>query len=199
MTGSTPRLDIIERSAPSVQLVKQGKTPLFSKCLVRKGPVMETSKLDQAISSFITFARSLPPRAMEPSRTDRWGPREVLIHLVFWHEQYNQIAAAVAANQQPGLFEGTFKEINRFAVTQNLAVSIEELAARWTKAQRALEHITTSAGGEGLKLRLRKGSKEWPLSVLVRLAARHIENHEAKLRKLLGRPKPRRSPARMAV
>jgi len=152
---------------------------------------VDTAKLDQAILSFITFARSLPARMMEPSKTEHWGPREVLVHLVFWHEQYNQIAAAVAANQQPKLLPGTFKEINRLAVAQDISTPIEELVARWTRAQQALASTASTRGAERLKFSLRKGSKEWPLCDLVRLAAGHIENHETKLHRSLGRPKLR--------
>ncbi len=152
---------------------------------------MDTAKLDEAILSFITFTRSLPPRMMEPSKTEKWGPREVLIHLVFWHEQYSKIAAAVAANKQPELLQDTFKDINRFAVAQNLSDSIEELVARWTRAHQALARTARTRRAGGLKFSLREGSREWPLSDLVRLAARHIQNHQTKLQKLLGMPKPR--------
>lgn len=151
---------------------------------------MNTSKLDQAVLSFIAFTRSLPSQMMAPSKTERWGPREVLIHLVFWHEQYDQIAAAVAANQQPKLFQGTFKDINRFAVAQDISAPIEELITRWTRAHHALVRTARARRADRLKFSLRKGSKEWPLSDLVRLAARHIQNHQTKLRRSLRTRKP---------
>lgn len=78
----------------------------------REAHFMETAMLDEAIDSFISFIRSLPGQTLEASRTERWGPREVLIHLVFWHEQYASIATAVAAKRPPKLHPGTIRDVN---------------------------------------------------------------------------------------
>jgi hypothetical protein len=146
---------------------------------------MEIAELDHAIHSFLAFARSLPAQAMEPSKTVRWGPREVLIHLVFWHEQYCGSAAAVAASQSPVLRKGTIEEINRIAVAENRFASVEELTKRWLEAQRILSELARSHADDGLQFPIRVKSKVWPLSDLARIAAGHIRKHELKLRNLL--------------
>ncbi len=155
----------------------------------------EIAKLAAAERSFVEFTHSLSREDLELSRTEKWGPREVMIHLVFWHEQYAQIAANVLGGRKPDLLPGTFKEINASAVEQNASVPVEELIARWSTAQKKLQRISNRPEAKRLKLCLREGSKEWPFPVLVRLAAGHISTHEKKVRKLLGMTKRGRATA----
>ena len=139
------------------------------------------ARLDEAVASFIHFVRSLPSPAVEPSTTDKWGAREVFIHLVFWHEQYASITAALAAKKRPKLSSGTLRESNRRAVEADLATPVEELIARWTKANRRLAKLAHQPGAADLRIPLSEKSKAWPLPVLIRLAAGHIEKHQKKL------------------
>jgi len=43
------------------------------------------AKLRQTVESFRSYIRSLPPEQLAPAA---WGPPEVLVHLVFWHETF---------------------------------------------------------------------------------------------------------------
>jgi hypothetical protein len=156
---------------------------------------ISTPQLDQAVASFVRFVQSLPPEKLQPSKSEKWGPLEVFIHLVFWHEQYARIATATLAGKKREMLHGTFKEINGWAVAQNLALPVPELIRRWKRAQAAIVHLTQAPSAERLKFSLREGSKEWPLPVLIRLAAGHITNHESKLRKTVGLTRQRRSAA----
>jgi hypothetical protein len=146
---------------------------------------MDTVKLDEAVDSFIGFTRSLSAQTLKASGTDRWGPREVLIHLVFWHEQYASIASAVAAKRPPKLHAGTIGDVNRFAVAEDAETSVETLIARWTKANRRLAGVASRRDAVRLRIPLREKSKQWPLADLLRVAAGHIGKHEAILRKVL--------------
>src|SRR5512142_3565922 len=110
-----------------------------------------TPQLGQAVTSFLTFVQSLPPEQLQPSKHERWGPLEVFIHLVFWHEQYARIATAALAGKKREMLHGTFKEINGWAVAENLTVSVPELIQRWLKAQTALERLSQRPGAERLK------------------------------------------------
>ena len=146
----------------------------------------EIESLSHALHAFADFVHSLPAAKLEPRKGKPWGPREVLIHLVFWHEQYAQIAAEVLTGKRREMLRGTFKQINDWAVSQNAAASVEDLLACWATAQMKLLRISRRPEAVRLKFSLREGSKEWPFAVLMRLAAGHISNHEAKLRKALG-------------
>jgi hypothetical protein len=143
----------------------------------------DATGLDRAVQSFLGFVRSLPPGGLGTSETEPWGPREVLIHLVFWHEQYATLAAAPAANASPTPLKGTIDQINRAAVFGCAQVPVEELAARWEAAQIALDRIAQGAAAHRLSFPLRQGAKAWRLPDLLRIATRHIQNHQAKLAK----------------
>ena len=144
---------------------------------------METGSLDEAIQSFTAFVRSLPAAEMEPSKRESWGPREVLIHLVFWHEQCAQIASALARNNKPLLLKGTGRALNDAAVAREINTPIDELLKRWTRAHARFSAVARSPRASEIRMPLRVGAKAWPLADLIRLAALHIRKHHAKLQK----------------
>jgi hypothetical protein len=144
---------------------------------------METGSLDGAIQSFTAFVRSLPTAEMEPSKRESWGPREVLIHLVFWHEQYAQIASAVARSKKPLLLKGTARALNDAAVAREINAPIDELLRRWTRAHTRFSAVARSPRASEIRMPLRVGARARPLADLIRLVARHIRKHQAKLQK----------------
>lgn len=143
--------------------------------------VVDISDLDQAIQSFTDFVHSLPVAAMKPSRRASWGPREVLIHLVFWHEQIAQIASALARNKEPFLLKGTGRALNDDAVAREIDTPIDRLLERWARAHARFSAIARSRPASQIRIPLRVGAKAWPLADLIRLAAGHIRKHQAKL------------------
>jgi len=142
---------------------------------------------DEAIESFIAFIQSLDSTTLKPSTTETWGPREVLIHLVWWHEQYVKLARAASHGKTCDLPEGTLKQMNARCVTANIKVPIPKLIARWNRANRQLTALTSSPGGSRISISLGRNTRKWPLQVLLRLSAGHIQRHENKLRKKLRR------------
>jgi hypothetical protein len=85
------------------------------------------------------------------------------------------------AKEPPRLHAGTIRDVNRFAVAQDKATPVEEPIARWTKANRRLGALAAKPEAVGLRIPLRAKSKAWPLADLIRIAAGHIEKHQAKL------------------
>jgi hypothetical protein len=142
---------------------------------------MHTDILDEAIQSFAAYIRSLPPAKLVPSKRVSWGPREVLAHLVFWHEQYAQIASAIAQRKKPALLKGTGRALNDAAVIRERDTPIPELLERWTRARTCFSEIARSRRASRIRMPLRAGAKPWPLEDLIRLVAGHIRRHQAKL------------------
>jgi len=142
---------------------------------------MQTDTLDAAIESFTAYIRSLPAAKLASSTRQTWGPREVLIHLVFWHEQYAQIASAIAQRKEPSLLKGTGRGLNDAAVRREIDTPIQELLERWARAHASFSKVAHSQGASRIKMPLRVGAKAWPLADLIRLGAGHILRHQAKL------------------
>ena len=160
---------------------------------MKQCPGKELAALDEAVHSFIGFIRSLPPESLRPGGTEPWGPREILIHLVFWHEQYRILAEAAAASQAPQPLKGAIKELNRAAVAGNISASVEELISRWSQAQQALARLGNREGSDRLQFPIRAGSKQWQFQDLLRAASRHIARHRTRLEAAADQP-PSQSP-----
>ena len=146
---------------------------------------IEVARLGQAVQSFIELVGCLDADTLNPSKRKNWGAREVLIHLVCWHEQYSFLAANAVAGRQQEPPKGPLKTINAEAVTQNIKVPVHELVSRWVNAQKSLARTAEMPGVGDFKIALSKSSKQWPLSELLRMATGHIQKHEMKLRKQL--------------
>ncbi len=65
-----------------------------------------------------------------------WGAREVLCHLVYWHEYYVSIVHALATGDEPALKVGAFPEFNRQSVHELGTVPVPDLVTRLRRAQR---------------------------------------------------------------
>jgi hypothetical protein len=98
----------------------------------------DIEKLDKTVHSFCQFIRELPEAALVEQA---WGPREVLAHLVFWHELY---ASEFEARTTDTLFWGptdTPTAINTMAVGANRSISVDELLRRFQVANGRLLHF----------------------------------------------------------
>lgn len=138
-------------------------------------------KLESAISDFSEYMRMLPSENFALSKTVRWGPREVLCHIVFWHEQYCQIQSALLKGQKPQLVEGSFKENNELSVRLNKDESKETLLKRLTNAQNKLSLLCKDPQAKQIKIAFKAGgiSRLLP-DALIKIAG-HIRSHQRQL------------------
>lgn len=141
-------------------------------------------KLRQAVESFVAYIGSLPPDQLAPAA---WGPREVLVHLVFWHETFVSTTQALLDLQEPSLPRGTFAQLNAAAIRASAGVPVPDLVERFRVAQARLESLALRAGGCPLAIPVKAGSKPRTLEQLVAEAEAHIRNHERKLRRRASR------------
>lgn len=137
-------------------------------------------KLDQTVESFVAYIESLPPGALAPRA---WGPREVLVHLVFWHETFVATIEALLDQREARLPQGTFAELNAAAVKTNAGATISELIERFRRAQAQLAVLAARAGDRRLAIPVKAGSRPRTLEQLLAEIEAHIRNHERKLRR----------------
>jgi mycothiol maleylpyruvate isomerase-like protein len=105
------------------------------------------------------FARALESMSETPLTGGEWGPREMLCHLVFWHETYLRIAHAINTGQDRVPLVGTFPEFNRRSVVELGHEPVTVLVARLRRAQRRFaaellamnphSRITIKVGAQG--------------------------------------------------
>lgn len=69
--------------------------------------------LDDAVEEFCRFVQSLGP---DITAQETWGPKEVLAHLVFYHELYVAQVEAFLAGSPVDLPRGRYSDLNAAAV-----------------------------------------------------------------------------------
>ncbi len=84
-------------------------------------------ELNETVASFVSFVGALPRAALRPSR---WGPREVLAHLVYWHEHYVRIVRARLDGRDPRLPDSSFTELNAVAILGLRDMTIAKMLRR---------------------------------------------------------------------
>lgn len=137
-------------------------------------------RLRAAVQSFTGFISSLPESLLQPGE---WGPREVLVHLVYWHETHAATIEALLQGEEPVLPVGTYAELNARAVRANANEPVARLIERLRAAQRRLEHLATLAGERdvgGIRAKAGATPRDLP-ATLLRMEA-HVRQHERKLR-----------------
>jgi hypothetical protein len=145
---------------------------------------VELEKLRSAVASFVDFIAKLPAGDLAPAP---WGPREVLTHLVFWHETMVSTIEALLAGRTPDLPQGTFAEVNARAVASNRDVPVDRLLERFGAAQSQLERLATLDATRSLAIPVKEGSTLRSIGELITRVEAHIRNHEAKLRRQFSR------------
>ncbi len=142
----------------------------------------DVEKLKGEVEAFCTLIEHLPERAL---REQAWGPREVLAHLVYWHEQYAaQLQARLAGRPYP-LPHGRFRELNDYAVEDARRQSIAAQLARFRAANRRWSSLIADPRAQGASIQIKQDSKIWPAGELLPRVAAHIRKHRLELTKSL--------------
>jgi len=138
------------------------------------------ARLAATVESFCQMIGQLPARALLEKP---WGPRQVLCHLVFWHETYARQIEARLAGHGWLLPEGTFIELNAQAVASLAAVGVPTLLARFRAANTRLGRLALEPKAANVQVQLKQGSKSWPLDEFLVMVEAHIRRHGDELRK----------------
>ncbi|MCA9390169.1 hypothetical protein KC571_02090 [candidate division WWE3 bacterium] len=137
-------------------------------------------QLDDAIEQFIKTAHHVT--LSQEVYADGWSAKEIIAHLVFWHEYYVTVLKALANDEDPPLMEGT-AEKNKFAAPIAKKNSREELLNRLVKAQQKFKKYIVL-----VKIPLipyNKTAMKRPPKDYVSVIAKHVAKHEKDLHKAL--------------
>ena len=128
--------------------------------------------LEQSVEAGLTYFRG--PGDQARIKIGMWGPREVLCHLVWWHQATVEGMESVLAGGKPHRFYASVDEMNARAVGRLAGRDIGELAelarqlqARLVKAARALPDpnatvlVTGDGSGRSVLQRLETIARHW--------------------------------------
>lgn len=136
--------------------------------------------LQEAVEEFVREFQLVDPR---PLTGGEWGARELLCHLVYWHENYVTILHAMSRHEEPPLKEGVFRDFNRLAVEELGHVPADVLLTRLETAQRrlAIELLRLSPAA---RIRIKTGSMARGPVEFARRIEGHFRGHMADLRRV---------------
>lgn len=137
--------------------------------------------VEDAVNKAIQYFEG--PGATSQVVIDKWGPREVLCHFLFWHEATAKGMESVAGGGKPFLVDTPLDETNAEAVTSRAGLDIPQLLAearekqgRLVSAARSLDDldriVLVNENGNGMsgRQRLERIAHHW---------AEHIEELRA--------------------
>jgi len=128
--------------------------------------------LEQSVEAGLTYFQG--PGGQARIKVGIWGPREVLCHLVWWHQATVEGMESVLSSGKPYRFYASVDEMNARAVGRlagrdiaQLAELVRQLQARLVKAARALPDpnatvlVTGDGSGRSVLQRLETIARHW--------------------------------------
>lgn len=135
-------------------------------------------KLEQTVNTFCDYIQSLPDA---DKVEQRWGPKEILAHLVQFHENFVNQTEAILANQAYENLAGRFDQVNARAVRESRGISIDRLIQRFQIADQRLRHFAQTCDAEALQVKLKAASKPQSLASVITMVEHHIRSHHRRL------------------
>lgn len=139
----------------------------------------DSERLRETVETFCHFIEQLPAAAQAEQE---WGPKEVLAHLVFYHEGFvNQIEARLA-DRPFDLPKGRFSDLNAQIAAASRDVPVDELVRRLRAAGMRLCDLYAAHDPTQIMVQIKQGSKVWPLADLLSAEEGHVRGHWQRLR-----------------
>jgi DinB superfamily len=128
--------------------------------------------LEQSVEAGLTYFQG--PGGQARIKVGIWGPREILCHLVWWHQATVEGLESVLAGGKPYRFYASVDEMNARAVGRlaghdipQLVELVRQLQRRLVKAARALPDsnatvlVTGDGSGRSVAQRLEAIARHW--------------------------------------
>jgi hypothetical protein len=140
----------------------------------------DRERLQTTVEAFCRFIEGLPQDALAERE---WGPKEVLAHLVYYHELYVAQMDALLAGAPFEPPQGRYSDLNAQAVARSRGVPPAELVARFRAANRRFCELAASPQAQALVLEIKRGVKPRRLDSLIPEIEAHVRNHLRQLAK----------------
>jgi len=113
--------------------------------------------------------------------TDKWTVKDVLCHIVFWHENYAANYQALSRKQPPPLLNGPGYKLNLDGVKSLRIYPINELINRLLKANDIL--FTCIVEMKVPRMTYKKDGHVYKTAEFLDLIARHIKTHTKQIKR----------------
>lgn len=137
--------------------------------------------------SFSVFSKSIEILIKEINKkkstlraTDEWTVKDVLCHIVFWHENYAANYKALAEHKDPPIPEG-LSTINIAGVLSLQKYSEKELIKKLQKAHKSLRKSIIVK--KVPQMTYSRGGKTYKTEDFLEMIARHINTHTKQIKR----------------
>jgi hypothetical protein len=113
--------------------------------------------------------------------TDQWTVKDILCHIVYWHENYTSNYQALAKKLPPPLLDGPGYKLNQEGVTSLRKFSETELIARLHKANNILRYCIIEK--QVPKMTYKKDGHIYNTEDFLHMVARHLMTHTIQVRR----------------
>ena len=145
----------------------------------------EIEELRATVDAFCRFVEGLPEAALVEQE---WRPKEVLAHLVFYHESYIAQVEALLTREPFEPPQGRFSDLNAQAVTASRGVPVADastglspnLVRRFQAADERLCALHEAHDPTSIVLKIKQRAKPRTLAGLVPEIEAHVRNHRRK-------------------
>ncbi len=143
-------------------------------------PSLETlcAQLSESLAVFVREVRS---RNLNHMATDKWTIKEVLCHIVSWHEYYAANFKALSEGKEPPLYEGSTAVRNLETVRELRNFKTAGLIERLHRANATLEK--SIAQGKVKRMTYKKGGRVYETPEFLDMISRHVATHTKQVRK----------------
>lgn len=142
----------------------------------------ETGRLFALLSKNLeTFIREVKTKQLTLLATDQWSVKDVLCHLVFWHESYAANYRALADNKEPPLLEGPGYMLNPQGVRSLRKYSRNALIERLRDAQESLYESIMEK--QVPQMTYKKDGRVYRTDEFLSVIARHVVTHTKQVRR----------------
>lgn len=125
-------------------------------------------------------------RVREPTQIDVWGPREVLAHMVYWHQSSTEGMESVVSGGGPYRIIGSVDEVNAKAIEDASGESNLQIINHILQLQGRLEAAARKMLDPGATVLTRGEGLNDSLAQRLKMMARHWNNHIKELKAMSG-------------
>jgi hypothetical protein len=141
----------------------------------------DADRLRETVDDFCRLVRALS----EEARTDAevWGPKEVLAHLVFWHERYVTQVETVLAGVPFAGPPGRRDDLNAQAVEASRGVPVDDLLRRLQTVDERLRDLARTLDPQNVLVEVhwQRGTYRCTLDDVIVRAEKHVRQHHREL------------------
>ena len=135
-------------------------------------------RLGSTVVAMVCFYQSVDDTSLLVGSA--WSARDVLVHVVFWHESFARNVSDLARSIKPKPLKGTYAELGRRSLDESSDCSVEDLLPRLLNAQHSIEESIFNPRVDLIPYKV--GSRSYAPAEHLSIVDDHVNDHLKKVR-----------------